>query len=536
MAEKEAQTKIVFPLANPDLTVAQLKETHELHKAFKSEWEFLYAAYEGTRELIALGYLLKHERETTENFNNRKKQAYGFGYSGSIVDTLNFYLNKKPPKRDLPSKVAEDKLYEMFSEDCNLEADDLDSFMTEQSRLASIMGYVGILVDKASVELTDRQEQIDNEVYPYLSSFFPQAILDWIIERNEYGRPTLTYLKLLQDDGKYLLWFQDHFEVWEIPLDKDGSEKPDTEKATPLVSSGHDLGEIPFVFIVNKKWRIRPIGKSDIPNVARIDVSIIRNLSQAEEVVDYSAFPMMRKAQLEGRPDGSIDKTDDVGVTAVLGFDPDNPDSKPDWLNSEAKDPIEAIIELIKLKVAEIYRSSNIGGMAATEISTVAKSGAALQTEFQMLNSSLVRKAIGLEKAEHRLHYFYYRWEYGEEAKKLLEETKIERDRTYDVENLAIDLENIITSKTIVISKAFNEAMQKKTARMMLPNWTESKLADIDSEIEESVEEEANKPKPGDPDYYDPFDERTPGDDPDNPQSGTKVFPFQKKEANAEKE
>ena len=40
-----------------DLTVADLKEKHELYDYNYNEWVFLMAAYEGTRELVEKGYL-----------------------------------------------------------------------------------------------------------------------------------------------------------------------------------------------------------------------------------------------------------------------------------------------------------------------------------------------------------------------------------------------------------------------------------------------------------------------------------------------
>jgi len=502
MADKKENPRMYRP-NKEDLTVEELKSTHELYDLFIEEWDFLYAAYQGTKALLDLGCLLKHERETPENFKNRVKSAYGFAYTTSIVDILNFYLNKKAPKREVPDKVQNDVLYTSFLSDANLEGDGLDEFLTEASRLASIMGFVGCLVDKANVELRTRQEQIDNQVYPYLSQYFPQAILDWTIERNEFGRPTLTMIKLYNNDQTYTIWFQDHFEIWDIPKDQNGEELIKNTKANLISSLSHNLGEIPFVFIVNKKWRKRPIGKSDVSDIARIDVSIIRNLSQGEEIIDYSAFPMMRKPFEEGRPDQQVEKNTDVGPTAILGFDPDNPDSKPDWLPSESDAPMKALIDWILMKIAEVYRSSNVGGLAATEVQTQAKSGTALQTEFQLLNSTLVRKAINLEKAERIIHWLFYKWEYPLEAKKLIDETKVERERTYDVENLAMDLDNIITSKTIVISQKFNEAMQKKTVRMMLPSWTENNLKEIDDEIEKSIVEETKEKE-----NFDPFGEK----------------------------
>jgi len=472
-------------------TVKTLQEVHELHAKFDDEWVFLYAAYEGTRALVDRGYLQKHERETQANYDRRCADAYGFGFTQSIIDILTFYLFKKTVKRELPSKVENDELWDMYQKDCNLYNDGIDEFFAEQSRLASIMGFVGILVDKAKIALDSRQEQLDNGVYPYLSSYFPNNILDWDFDRDEYGRPRLSMVKLLEEDDKYLIWFLDHYEIWELPETEEGVQISDDMEAVLVDSQTHELEEIPFVFMVNKNWKKRPIGTSDVGDISRIDLSIIRNLSQGEEIIDYSAFPMMRKPNKEVRPDQSVEQTDDVGPTAILGFDPDNPDSKPDWLESESKDPIEAIKDWILQKIEQIYRAANIGGMAATEVQTQAKSGTALTAEFQLLNATLVRKAINLEKAEQLIAHFWYLWEYGiETAKKYDKETVIERERSYDVENLAEDLENALTAKTLVMSKKFDEALQKKVVRKMLPSWTDSQLQEIDDEIEEETQKE----------------------------------------------
>ena len=481
-------------------TVKELKSTHQYYQSFITEWEFLYAAYEGTRELVEKGYLRRNERESLENWKRRKDDAYGFDYSQSVVDILNFYLHKKPVKREFPDPIQKEPLFEAYQKDCNLNGDSLDEFFIEQSRLASIVGHVGILVDKPSAQVKSRQEALENMIYPYVSAYLPSCILDWEYTRDEYGRMRLSMVKLCEEDGRYLIWHLDHFEVWEVPISTSTVKTKqllDDIEAKLILESEHRLKEIPFFFLVNKRARLKPLGKSDISDIARIDVSIIRNLSQGEEVIDYGAFPMMRKPSREMRPDQSqTDQTDDVGPTAILTFDPENPESKPDWLESEVADPLNAIREWIGMKVGEIYRAANIGGMAATEISTQAKSGAALVAEFQLLNSTLVRKAIHLEKAERRLTYLWYLWQYdGQQAKKLMDETKIERDRSYDVENLAIDLENTLTAKTIVKSKLFNAEVQKRTVRKFLPSWNDTQLIDIDEEIEA----EAQKPEAPNP-------------------------------------
>ena len=196
---------------------------------------------------------------------------------------------------------------------------------------------------------------------------------------------------------------------------------------------------------------------------------------------------MMRKPRKESKPDGGIsgETTDEAGVQAILEFDIEHPESKPDWLSAEVQQPIDAIIIWIKRKVEEIYRVVNAGGMASTEISTQAKSGVALKAEFQLLNSSLVRKAKNLEKAERKIVEYWLAWQMQEEYYK---DITIERERTYDVDDLAGDLENALTASIIVKSKKFNDRMQKNIVRQMLPAAEDNELNEMDVEIEAYVE------------------------------------------------
>jgi hypothetical protein len=448
------------------------------------------ASYEGARELVRQGYLKRNERESQANYTRRLQEAYGFSYSKSVIDLFNFYLFKKPVKRNM-GPLTEDELWNMFVKDCNLYGDNFDDFMTEQGRYASIYGHIGILVDKANKAFETRAQQLEAGVYPYLAPYFPPAILDWSYDRDENNRPFLSYLKLLDDldgeDFQYRVWYPDHFEVWEVPdVDESSGKSTDDSAEGKLIMEGENpLGEIPFVWLYNLRGKVRPIGVSDIHDVARIDVSILRNLSHGEEVISYAAFPMMRKPMREARPDGAkADQADEAGVTAVLEFDPDHPESKPDWLEARVQEPIAAILDWIGRKVAEIYRAVNAGGMASMEVSTAPKSGAALKAEFQLLNSNLVRKATNLEQAEKKIVEYWARWE-GIEG---IEDITIERSRTYDVENLAADLENVLTAKTIVMSKKFKAILQKNVVRAMLPAAEDAQLIEIDEEIDAAPE------------------------------------------------
>lgn len=467
------------PERGEELTNGDLNSVCAVYKDYKPHWDFMLAAYDGIRAMVAKSIgVEQHERESNENYKRRIKELFSFGYSKSVVDLFNFYLFKKAPLREVPSKLANDELFKMFMDDCNLYGDSFDSTLLEDQRYASAVGHVGLLVDMTTQTFENKGQAIESKAYPYIATYLPQDILWWEYERNANGRPELTFLKVKDDDGYFRLWWQDGFEVWRESEDSNGyvSEAKGAER----ISSGDNpLGEIPWVWLINIKSRKRPIGLSDIEDIAYIDASIIRNLSQGEEVITYAAFPILTKA----KPEKGLAhlEEDVVGPTAVFEFDPDNPDSRPQWMEAKVSEPIDAILKWIGKKVEEIYRSSNAGGMASTEVSTQAKSGAALKTEFQLLNSKLVAKGTNVQKAEERIIYYWTKWANMGEVYELY---KIERPKTYEVEDLAADLENAMTANTIVKSATFIHATMKKVARLMLPGATDEELNEIDAEID----------------------------------------------------
>jgi hypothetical protein len=497
------------------MSIDDLEEVHELYAANRVFWNFLSASYEGIRALIAGGFALgRHERESLDNHNRRIKEAYNFGYSSSVVDLFNFYLFRNPAKRDMAG-LAKDKQWEKFEADCNLFGDNFLVWLLETQRWAGVLGHVGILIDKSSQNYQTAEEELNADVYPYVARYFPQAILDWKYGRDENNRPYLEYIKLRDDDGLYRIWTTEWWATYWVDDDLTGirttvrdvdtgqvrggggvKQEGDHEEVTALASGDNPFrgdangGEIPFVWLYNVKSKIRPIGDSDIKNVAYIDRSIITNLSEGEEVITYGAFPMMRKPMEEaGKGPQNRGGQDDAGPTAVLEFDPEYPESKPDWLEAKVAEPIDAILRWIELKVSEIYRSTNVGGMAATEIQSEAKSGTALKAEFQLLNGKLVGKGNNVEEAEKAIKRFWCKWQGREDVVK---DIVVEWPETYDVADLAQDLANALTAKTLVASKAFLKALQRQIVRSVLPN-ADNKLLD---EIDKEIEEEVDNPKP----------------------------------------
>lgn len=455
------------------MKISELKATNQEYKDNFEEWIFFEASYNGAKALIDLGYIGQHERESQENYQKRISEAYGFSYSGSVIDLLSYYLFKSFSVFNI-GKLANDPIWEMFIKDCDLFNNVLNDWFIDAQKESSKYGHVGILVDKPKYDsrIITKKQEIENKIYPYLSMYNPLSILDWKYSRDKYGRPYLSYLKLKEEDDHYRIWTIDFWEVWKIPDFSDKKSASVGKEDAVLVKRGKNpIGVIPFVWLINIKKSGTVVGLSDIKDVAYIDLSIMRNLSQGEEVIDYSAFPMMR------RPKST---EDDVGVTAILEFDPEIPESKPDWLEAKCKEPIEAILTWIKRKTDEIYRVVNVGGITATETSKQAKSGIALKVEFQMLNSKLVKKGKNVASAKYQVINYWLMWQ---DQSKLIEEVSYVTPTSYDVENLAIDLQNALTSQTLVNSKTFSDEIQKVMAREALPGLKEDVYKNIDKEI-----------------------------------------------------
>jgi hypothetical protein len=491
----------VYPVVPMEsMLVKDLRSVHKLYALMINDWRFKLAAYEGVRALVAFGAVEKHERESIGNYNRRLRSLYGFSYSRTIVELFNFYLFKKDVRRSIPEIVTQTPEWAAFLENCNLFGDSLAEYIADQARYAKVYGHVAFLVDKPILQEGETFAAGD-VVHPYLVAYHPPAILDWYYERDKANRPILAYLKVRDDDGTFRLWWRNRIQVWGMPREAPaaGSAGPATTSPNPTGATGspyglegmpaeklfdgeNKLGEIPLVWLVNVKGRIFPTGVSDIEDISRIDLSLINNLSQGEEIINYAAFPMLRKPKEEaGR-----ETQDEVGVTAVLEFDPERPESKPDWLPAEVSGPIDAILRWIERKVQEVYRSSNTGGVAATETTPQPKSGVALTVEFQQLNAKVVQAAINVEKAERAIIKFWLKWQKQDQYGK---EVRVERSRDYDVQNLAQDLANAMTANTLVQSETFKRSIQKALVRVMLPGAEDKVLEQIDAEIDEKRDE-----------------------------------------------
>lgn len=462
------------------MTIEQLKKKHPLHLKYGSLWTLYGACYDGIRAMIDAGVIEQQERESLKNWTARKKEACSFGYSKTIVDIYHNYLNSKPDKNDY-GKMGKDELFKMFLKDCNLEGKEWPVFRKNCQRNASIYGVVGLLVDMGNGKAENRSQLIEGKFYPYVAMYAPANILDWKYERDEKtGRPRLVELKLLDEDNIYVIWTPEKWIKYQIVTNGSGSPG---EEVKEVGTGNNTLGEIPFVWMINIGDReVKNIGVSDLALIAFIESSIVRDISHANEVIKWAAFPMLMKPEREVNAEtGENEKEDTVGVTGVLPFNPELPNGKPEWLVPAVGEAMTAVVSWIGVKIKEIFRNASVGDIPSVEGSQEAKSGEALKREFQMLNALLNNKAKNEVTAELQVLRLWCKW-IGEE--KAFEEMNIARPDDYSIADLQADLANVMTAKTVLPLKEFLVPLFKRMVRVVLPGLAKDEQEKLDKAIE----------------------------------------------------
>ena len=468
----------------------ELLRTNEKYDANKANWEFYAAAYGGTKDLIAWGVLKQFEDDAT-NFLARKNAAFGFNYTKRVVNIVNDFLREIPFEEELGA-IGKDELWNKFTEDCDLYGTNWNNFWSRKRRWASVFGHCGILVDKASGEYETRDEEVRLGIYPYLAYYTPLNILDWQYKRNpKTNRPMLTYLKLYEAGDTVRIWTQNSWEVWQIPEKNEEEPTIIGQGVNPFARDG-EPGIIPFAWFGNGQ-DAEDIGDSvsDVADIAMIDASMVRDASNADEVITNAAFPMLAVPK-EEITEGGENTPVEIGPTRIFEFESGNPGDKPFWLESKVKDSIDAILKLWHTKSDEIYGIANLSVIKSMSNSRETRSGDAQKESFRFLNSALAEKVDS--EIEARLLCIKY-WAMWQGMDSEIKNVRIGHEKKFNAEKLLLTIDDAMKAKGAVESRIFGIEIDKLIAKRMLGNVSNERMSEIDGEIEANPEKVEKKEK-----------------------------------------
>ncbi|GMR04641.1 MAG: hypothetical protein BMS9Abin23_0543 [Thermodesulfobacteriota bacterium] len=447
------------------MTREDLEKRHPEYDAWVTEWQFYIRSYMGGRLYKDADYLLQHPFESSTNYSRRKEISYYYNYCGPIVDIFTSHLFRKVPRREFGSLIG-DPLFDSFLRDADHEGSSFNQFMREAGRFASIYGRVAIVVDKPSIPASTRAEAVAGDIRPYVTLVTPENLIDWSFTRLASGKPVLDSVKIREAKGTYRIWKRDAWELWEV--DSGSGE-------ARLRSAGeHTLGAVPVVNLYNKRSGIPMIGISDLQDIADINKNIYYLCSDAKEIIENTAFPMLAMPYSKG----GGDEERELGPRNILQFDPAEPNARPYWLEAPHSSLTE-IREWVKQDIAEIHRIAKMGGVKAAEDFSGSRSGLAIELEYQQLYATLSEKADNIEHAEMQVLDIWSRWE-GREFDGL-----VDYPDDFSVRDVTRDLDNAIKALSAgVDSPTFKKQIQKKIAGTVLPKLSDDLKARIDEEIE----------------------------------------------------
>jgi len=174
---------------------------------------------------------------------------------------------------------------------------------------------------------------------------------------------------------------------------------------------------------------------------------------------------------------GGVDEKE-IGPRNIIQFDPES-GAKPFWLEPPHSSLTE-IREWVKQDINEIHRIAKMGGVRSVEDFKGAKSGVAIELEYQQLYAVLSEKADNLEQAEHDLLSLWATWE-GKSFDGL-----VDYPDDFSLKDLDGDIKRLFQAMEVGIdSRTFKQEAQKRVVTKVMPKLNEQTMAQIIKEIDD---------------------------------------------------
>ena len=449
-----------------------LEYKHPLYEAKIKDWNFFRASYHGGSEYrsTTLGMLRKYLFEDDAPGDQYAKRLEYTSMDNLVkltIDTYRSYLFKTTPVRTFGS-LADDLLINRFLYNVDFDGQDLNDFMKQANDLATVYGNVWILVTKGAADgVITREQEIAADIRPYAKLFTPEYVCDWEYTKQPNGSERLTYVKTKEwvdsETERYIVWTEESFTEYLYDIE--------TEKVISTTETPNRIGVVPFVCLRANYTNYKGYGVSDISDVAKIQQSIFNLLSEAEQGIRISNHPTLVKTE------GTLAT---AGAGAVIQIDDTLDSNLKPYLIEPSGTNIQSIRDMIEVNVQAFLRSTHLGAVMA-ERGFSAKSGIALQTEFEMLNTRLGDKAAKMEQAEHAMWDLFWMWS------DMLpdDEFLVEYQKSFDLRDEHADVSLYSKALSLGIqSPEYIKQLQKQIAKVVIDDG--DALDDILAEIDES--------------------------------------------------
>jgi len=303
-----------------------------------------------------------------------------------------------------------------------------------------------------------------------MSIYTPENIINWNYKRAASGRFYLDLLVVVEDINSeraiIKVFTEETIGTYEVKdFDKDYKEGD----ATTIEEIPNPIGRIPAVNVYNLRGNKRPIGISDLSDVAHLQQSIYNDYSEKEQLIRLSNHPSLVKTP-------NVEAS--AGAGSVIEIPEDmEPNLKP-YIIQPSGQNLDGIMKCIQNKVDAIDRITHMGSVRGTSGNQIS-SGIALQTEFQLLNARLSEKADYLENAEEQIWSLFSKWQ------NTSWDGTVDYPDTFDIRDWANDLQYLQMAKSSGIkSETFNKELDKQIAEAVIDD--NDTIKTINDEIDAS--------------------------------------------------
>tara|TARA_R100000278_G_scaffold4772_1_gene7830 strand:+ start:446 stop:1873 length:1428 start_codon:yes stop_codon:yes gene_type:complete len=429
-----------------------LTSKHDLWHKNVNNWEFYIRSYLGGNDYKNGYYLHRYILESPEEYDARIRHTPLDNHCKNVVQIYTSFLWRVPPTRDYGSLDGDPQL-ESFIADADLDGRSFDTVMREVQMNASIYGNCWVIIDKPQTNAKTRAEELSQDIRPYISIYTPENIVNWNYKRAASGRFYLDLLVVVEDINSQRailkVFTEETIGTYEV---KDYDKEYADGDIRTIEEIPNPIGMIPAVNVYNLRGNKRPIGISDLADVAHLQQSIYNDYSEKEQLIRLANHPSLVKTP-------NVEAS--AGAGSIIEIPEDmEPNLKP-YIIQPSGQNLDGIMKCIQNKVDAIDRITHMGSVRAT--GTQIASGIALQTEFQLLNARLSEKADYLENAEDQIWGVWAKWQDKDW------DGAVDYPDTFDIRDWANDLQFLQMAKSSGIkSETFNKELDKQIAEAVI--------------------------------------------------------------------
>jgi hypothetical protein len=469
---------------------------HPEYQDTLEHWDFLESCYRGGREWISKNIFTYH-KEGKKEFKKRKERAYRFPHSKEVISLVNKYVFKGTIERrdELPDHLK------AFWGAATLMKRPISDLMDSISTWTSTFGRIWIVVDNNvpdGVRSVADQKQAGGRCYAY--HIKPQQAYDFAYDADGELEWFLNgfFARDDQDPLNSTGSTEEQFRLWTkgltavIKVTGKGRDRKAT--VVPEDITEHNLGVVPVFPADHLSTEDLYKAAGLIEDVAYMDRAVANYLSNLDVIIQDQTFsqlaiPYQGLLPSEGSDDDDpeseeLNHIQQMGTRRVFAYNAEG-GTAPNFISPDVKQAGMIVSTVTKI-VGEIYHSIGMAGERTKEDNAAGidnSSGVAKAYDFEKLNAMLAAKARALQNVEKNLVRLVNAWN---SSLKELQETEdyVTYPQTFDVRNLADEMDNAQRLAVMNAPKKLRQAQMKRLAKKMFPQASEEELNAIVDDIE----------------------------------------------------